>query len=114
VKKRKLNRNTSTQIVTNNNNIHNGIFQRHDLDKEIDQFIPFVKDILEGEGVRCSTRRLMFSIIKFHIYQGRIITDRAELWNQSTAQERRMFRYQNGYGGFDDDGRATKHKAFPF
>jgi hypothetical protein len=45
----------------------------------------------------------MFSIIKFHIYQGRIITDRAELWNQSTAQERRMFRYQNGYGGFDDD-----------
>jgi hypothetical protein len=56
----------------------------------------------------------MFSIIKFHIYQGRIITDRAELWNQSTAQERRMFRYQNGYGGFDDDGTATKHKAFPF
>jgi hypothetical protein len=51
VKKRKLNRNTSTQIVTNNNNIHNGSFQRHDLDKEIDQFLPFVKDILEGSEV---------------------------------------------------------------
>jgi hypothetical protein len=42
------------------------------------------------------------------------MTERAELWNQSTAQERRMLRYQNGYGGFDDDGRATKYNAFPF
>jgi hypothetical protein len=59
VQKRKLNSNSSTQIGTNNNIHNNGIFQRHDLDKEIDRFIPLVKDILEGEHIRSGKRAIV-------------------------------------------------------
>ena len=55
-KKQKLNNNfTNHNNVTNNsdNDNNSNNLRRHDLDREIDQFIPLVIDILEGECFAC-------------------------------------------------------------
>ncbi len=101
-----MNNSATNHNVTNNDSN----LCRNELDREIDQFIPFVKDILEGEGAEKLNRFQIGALIKFRSCQGHVVTDRAKLWNESTSQERRVLRSKNGYGGFNDDGRFSNTK----